>query len=152
VRAVRLTVGALGLAAMAYAVVGAVSDDGVDLPGVLSFMAVVLFSHDLLLMPIAVGVGYIAVRVVPGWARAWVQVGLFASTVVVAVALPFVIGAGKLADNASKLPLNYGRGLGIVLVTIWTVVVAAALVARRSRRIGGSPAQAVADKTGRRVK
>jgi len=70
---------------------------------------------------------------------------------VVAIALPFVIGAGMLADNPSKLPLNYGRGLGIVLVTIWTAVMAAALVARQSRRTGRAPAQAAAEKSRRRV-
>ena len=35
------------------------------------------------------------------------------------LALPFVIGAGRMPDNPTVLPLNYGRGLALVLAAIW---------------------------------
>jgi hypothetical protein len=142
-RASRLLAGAVGLAMMTFAVFGAIADDGVNLPGVLIFLAAVLLGNDLVLMPLAIGVGYLAVRIVPGWARAWVQIGLFVSIVVVAIALPFVIGAGVLSDNPSKLPLNYGRGLSITLATVWTAVLASASVGRwanRTRHAADEPA------------
>lgn len=132
-RAARLVLGAAGLAGMAYAVRGLLTDDGVRLIGVGEFLLGVLVAHDLILVPLAIVVGLVVVRFVPAWARASVQGGLFASAVVTAFSLPFVIGAGRAADNPSKLPLNYGRGLLIVLAVIWLVV--AALSVRNRRRI-----------------
>ncbi len=133
---VRLTLGGLGLAVMTYAVVGVVSDDGVNLPGVVTFLAVVLLADDLVLMPLAIVVGFVVLRVVPAEAKVWVQIGLYVSVVLVAISLPFVIGAGVTADNPSRLPLNYHRGLAILLVAVWAALLVMALVARwlRSRR------------------
>jgi hypothetical protein len=130
VTAIRLAFGGLGLAAMTYAVVGAVSDDGVNLAGVVTFLAVVLLANDMVLMPLAISVGFVVVRVAPSWARAWVQIGLYVSVVLVAISLPFVIGAGITSDNPSRLPLNYGRGLAIMLVVVWSTLLVLALLAR----------------------
>ncbi len=135
-RPVRIALGGLGLAVMTYAVVGAVSDDGVNLPGVVTFLAVVLLAEDLVLMPLAIIVGFVVLRAVPARAKAWVQIGLYISVVLVAISLPFVIGAGATEDNPSRLPLNYGRGLASVLAAVWATLLVIALVARwlRSRR------------------
>jgi hypothetical protein len=129
-----MLLGGVGLAAMGYAAFGLLTDDGVRLVGVLGFLAGVVVAHDLILLPLAIGVGVLVLRYVPAWARSSVQSGLFASVVVSAFALPFVIGAGRTPDNPSKLPLPYGSGLALVLAVIWLVAAVLALRARRAAR------------------
>jgi hypothetical protein len=121
-RWIRLGLGALGLAGMGYAVRGALFDDGEHLLGHLLFLVTVLVWNDLVLLPSAIGVGWLVVRYLPPWARGGVQGGLFISAVVTAVAFPFVLGAGRLPDNQSKFPRDYGLGLLIVLGVVWLAV------------------------------
>jgi hypothetical protein len=130
----RRALGALGLAAIGYAVTGAVTDGGDRLVGHLLFLVGVLFVDDLLVIPVALAVGWVLARYLPQWARGAVQVGLFASAVVTAIALPFVLGAGRLPDNPSKFPLDYGRGLAIVLGVVWVAVGAWLTLASARRR------------------
>jgi hypothetical protein len=134
-RWVRLGLGVLGLAAMAYAVYGSVTEDSEHLWGRGLFLVGVLVAHDLVLLPVAIGVGWLVARRLPGWARAGVHSGLYASAVVTAIALPFVLGRGRLPDNPSKFPLDYGRGLLIVLVVIWIAVAVLVVRRRRVRRV-----------------
>jgi len=119
VRWLRYGLGGLGLAAMAFAIHGALTDDGEHLSGHLAFLFGVLVADDLILLPMAIGVGWLLTRYLPAWARGGVQVGLFISAIVTAVAFPFVLGAGRLADNPSKFPRDYGHGLLIVLAVVW---------------------------------
>ena len=77
----------------------------------MSFRAAVLIGHDLILLPIAIGVGVLVVRIAPGWARPSALGALYASAVVTVIAFPFLIGVGRSPDNPSVLPLHYGRGL-----------------------------------------
>jgi hypothetical protein len=135
-RAARWLLGAAGVAVMAYAVVGALGDDGVDKVGVAWFLLALVVAHDLVLLPVAIGVGALVVKGVPEWARPSVQSGLFASAIVTAVAFPLVIGAGVIADNPSRLPLNYGRGLAVVLAVVWGGAALSALRARPRRPPG----------------
>jgi hypothetical protein len=122
----RWVVGALGLAMIGYAVAGAATDTGVNPVGHLVFLATVLIGHDLILMPVALGVGALIARFAPVWARWPAQLALYASAILAFVALPFVIGAGRRPDDPSALPLDYGRGLLILLAVVW---VAAGLTA-----------------------
>jgi hypothetical protein len=134
-RWMRLGLGVLGLAAMAFAVHGALTDNGEHLGGHLLSLAGVLVAHDLVLLPLAIGIGWLLARYLPGWARSGVQSGLFVSAIVTVVAFPFVLGAGRLPDNPSKFPRNYGHGLLIVLGVVWLAVAIWLSVAgwRRSR-------------------
>jgi hypothetical protein len=131
--------GILGLAAMAFAVHGALTDDGEHLLGHIAFMVSVLVVDDLVLLPLAIGVGWLLARYLPAWARAGVQVGLFISAVVTAVAFPFVLGAGRLPDNPSKFPRDYGQGLLIVLGAVWLGVTVWPSFAHRRRSGTASP-------------
>jgi hypothetical protein len=131
VTAVRWVLAVAGLAAMGYAVFGATTDGEVNLVGVLGFLAAVLIGHDLVLLPLAIGAGFLISRHVPLWLRPWVQSGLFATAAVSVIAIPLLVGAGRIADNPSRLPLNYWRGLGIVLAVIWLGVLAGAAWSRR---------------------
>ncbi|MBV8949756.1 MAG: hypothetical protein JOZ99_02695 [Actinobacteria bacterium] len=94
-----------------------------------------LLVHDVLLAPFVIAVGVMVARIVPRRVRAPVQAGLIISGVVVLFAFPFVRGYGRIPDNPSILPRNYGQGLAIVLVAVWIGVVAGtALAVRVSRR------------------
>jgi hypothetical protein len=125
--------GALGLAALAFGVTGLLTDDGVRLVGVVPFLAGLALVHDLVLMPVAIAIGALLVRYLPAWARPFVQGGLFVSAAVTAFALPFVIGAGRTADNPSRFPRPYGLGLAATLAVVWLVVAGLTLRARPRR-------------------
>jgi hypothetical protein len=92
-------------------------------------------AHDLLLAPVVVLLGVAVARLVPVWVRPAVQAGLICSGVVVLFAYPLVRGFGRRADNPTILPLDYGRGLVVVLAAIWLVCGGLALLARRHRRL-----------------
>jgi hypothetical protein len=128
-----------GVAAMGYAVAGAAGDTGVNPVGHLAFLATVLIGHDLVLMPIALGVGVLVARYAPPWARGPAQAALYASAIVTFVALPFVIGAGRRPDDPSALPLNYTRGLLVLLAAVWAAAAVAAVRRRRGQERPGSP-------------
>jgi hypothetical protein len=125
---------AVGAAAAGWGVVSLVTAGGVPL-GELRFGLAVLLGHDALLAPVAIGVGALVARWVPGRARAYVQAGLLVSAVVTLVALPFVIGAGRQPDEPSSLPLDYGRGLLVALAAVWVGVGAMAAVRTLLSRI-----------------
>jgi hypothetical protein len=120
---------------MVFAVHGALTDDGEHLLGHLTFLVGVLAADDLVLLPLAIGVGWLLSRYLPAWACGGVQGGLFVSAVLTAVAFPFVLGAGRLADNPSKFPRNYGQGLLIVLGLVWLGVAVWLCVARRRQAL-----------------
>jgi hypothetical protein len=90
--------------------------------------------HDLLLAPVVLVIGAGLRRWAP---KAWVAAALLVSGVVTLVAWPFVRGYGRLANNPSILPRNYGRGLAIVLALTWFVAGAGALVVRLTARRRG---------------
>ncbi|MEV6527891.1 hypothetical protein AB0M43_38820 [Longispora sp. NPDC051575] len=114
---------AVGVLVIGYAVLGVLTDPAARPVGQAVFLAGVLAAHDLVVMPVALGVGWLLSRVLPGRVRGPVQVGLFASAVLTAVALPFLIGNGHPPDNPSALPLDYGRGLAVALGVVWAAVV-----------------------------
>jgi hypothetical protein len=116
---IRRALGTAGVLMMGYAVIGALFDPDARRPGHLLFLAGVVFGHDLVLLPAALLVGALAARRAPPGIRGPVRGGLFASAVVTLVALPFVLGYGRPADDPSALPRDYGRGLAIALGAIW---------------------------------
>jgi len=89
---------------------------------------------DLVVAPIACGAGLLVGRLFKPPVRAIVGAGMVASALVALYSFPFVRGYGRNPKLPSALPVNYGRGLVIVLVTIWVVVGAlCAWSLRRSR-------------------
>jgi hypothetical protein len=90
--------------------------------------------HDLVLVPIVLAVGVGLRRWAP---KAWVAAALLVSGVVTLVAWPFVRGYGRLANNPSILPRNYGRGLAIVLALTWLVALGGALAFRFTGKQNG---------------
>jgi hypothetical protein len=58
---------------------------------------------------------------------------LVVSAAVTAVALPLLIGKGRIADNPSAFPQRYGPNLLLIVAVVWAVAAVWALVARRRR-------------------
>jgi hypothetical protein len=119
VKAARASLLVAGVAAMVYAVIGVLTDDGTNPRNQLLFTLALVVAHDGIVLPLAIGVGLFTVRFVPDWARPPVQAGLYASLVLTIFTIPLLVGAGRLADNATILPLDYARGLQLVLAAIW---------------------------------
>ena len=140
-RPVRAGLVGAGVVLMMYAVLGAATDGSDRLGGHLIFLGAVLLGHDWLLMPVAIAVGALLTRTVPGQARAATAAAAYISGALIAVALPLVLGLGRTPDEPSALPLNYGRGLLISLAVVWLAAAAIAVTApfRRRRRADGSP-------------
>jgi hypothetical protein len=90
--------------------------------------------NDLLLVPVAIGVGLWLRRLTPP--RAWppVRAGLVATAVLGLVGWPFVRGYGDDPTNPSVLPRNYGAGLAAAIAVVWLAV--ALWIAWSARRHG----------------
>lgn len=129
----------LGLTALGFAgyfVVGSTRDSDFHPGQVLIFMVTAIVAHDLVLMPIALGIGALVVRFVPAWALSSAQAALFASVVVTVVSLPLLIGGGRTPDNPSRQPLDYPRGLLLTLGAIWLIAGGFAAYSRLRRAPG----------------
>jgi len=77
---------------------------------------------DLVVAPIACAAGLLISRLFKPPVRAIVGGGLVASALIAIYSYPFVRGYGRSPNLPSALPVNYGRGLVILLVGIWVVV------------------------------
>ncbi len=96
--------------------------------------------HDLVVAPIAIGVGWLVLRFAPRAAKAPVQAGLILTAIAVAVAWPALRGYGRNPSNPTYLPRDYGTGLALSLAVVWLACAAwAAGRLVRSRR-GDHPA------------
>ena len=124
----------VGVVVMAYAIVGGLTDPDVNPLKQGTFLVAVLVAHDAILLPIAIAVGALLTRFAPTRHRGILRAALIVSAIVSAVALPLVLGRGRRPDIPSALPLNYPRGLLIVLGAIWTVVVGVIGWQERRRR------------------
>ena len=135
-RAILLTAGVAG---MIYAVIGVLTDDGTSPLNQLLFTVALAVAHDGIVLPLAIGVGVLTVRFVPDWARPPVQAGLYASLVLTLFTIPMLVGAGRLPDNPTILPLNYARGLQLVLAAIWVAAAVWAGYRWRDRKPVAAP-------------
>lgn len=94
--------------------------------------------HDAVIAPVAVALGWVGTRVLPGWLRRPVLVGALASLALALVGWSVVTRTGARDDNPSLLPRNYWHSELILLAAVWACVAVAALVARR-RLAGEQP-------------
>jgi hypothetical protein len=127
---------ALGWTVIAIGARGVLRDSDATRPSDLGRWFVgLLLVHDLVLVPLVLGVGWFVGRVLPARAVVHARLGLAASAVLVAVAFPLVRGYGEREGNPSLLPLPYGRNLVIALALTWAIACAAlARAAVRARR------------------
>lgn len=128
-KTLRGTLIAAGTLVMAYALRGALTDPDLK-AGALIFLVAVLVLHDGLLLPLTIGAGVLIGRLVPAGLRTPVRVAAVISLALTVVALPLVLGRGRVADNPSILPLHYGRGLLLAYGIIWSVTALVCLARR----------------------
>jgi len=93
---------------------------------------------DLVVAPIACAAGLLVSRLFKPPVRAIIGAGLVASALITIYSYPFVRGFGRSPNLPSALPVNYGRGLVILLVGIWVVVGALCAWALRRGRTDAS--------------
>lgn len=121
---------ALGTAIAGFGVLGLLRNlEGVALQSWLKTVAGALIVHDVLFAPLIVAGGLLLMYIVPGRARAPVQVAAIVSGALVAVSIPVVGGFGRLANNPSLLPSeHYGARLAAVLGAVWAITGVAAAI------------------------
>lgn len=132
----RLLLGAVGAAVLAYGVLGLLSAAPATAPVSTGLWLVGgVLAHDLVLAPVVAGVGWLLVRLVPDWARPVVQGGLVVAAVLVLVALPAVLRQGAPGGYASLLPQDYRTNLtGLLLAVLAGTAALVALRGVRQRR------------------
>jgi hypothetical protein len=128
---------ALGLPIIGYGVRGAVVDADDTQPAQLAAWIVGSgVVDDLVLIPVVLGVGLVARRLVPATAWPAVRAGLIVTGALGLVAWVFVRGYGRDPSIPSLLNRNYAAGLAVavvwVVVAVWATV--AVTVAARARR------------------
>jgi hypothetical protein len=127
----RLVLAALGLGAIGYGAYGWLFADGSKPVSQFLFLAAVLIGHDFIVLPLAIGAGALITRLAPARARRPALAALAISGAVTLVALPFVLGKGRIPDNPSAFPQHYGRNLLLILAIVWLAAGLVALVHKR---------------------
>lgn len=120
-RALRIVLGAAGVAAVCFGVWTMRDSEGAELRSALAWLAGVVVAHDFVLAPFVVVLGVVVTRVVP---VTWRTPGIVAFVLwgsLTLIALPALSGLGARPDNPSLLDRPY--------VTAWLVLSAAAIVA-----------------------
>jgi hypothetical protein len=114
---------ALGVPVIGYGLRGAIVDAADTHPAELARWVIgPALVHDLLVVPVVIGVALVARRLTPP--RAWppVRAGLAATGVLGLVGWPFVRGYGDDPTNPSVLPRDYGAGLAAAIGVVWLTV------------------------------
>jgi hypothetical protein len=129
----------VGLAVMAYGIAGLVGDAAATRPWkAAGWLVAADLLHDLVLVPLVVTAGWLVGRVVPGPLRWPVRAALVGTALTLAIGwIPFR-GYGRLTDNPSLAPLDYGAGIVAVIAGVWGAcalwAVLASVAARRDGR------------------
>jgi hypothetical protein len=131
--AIRYALGAVGAAAMGYGLWAGLRSPDIVPGHEAKFLLLLLVVNDGALLPVFLVVGVLVHCFVPVRARGVVQAALVVSASVTLIALPLVLGYGRIADNPSALPLDYGRGLLVTLSLVWAAAVAAIAIRLRRR-------------------
>jgi len=110
------------------------------------FFALGIIGHDLLLAPIAIGVGFRLGRLLPPTLRAPAQVALIGTGVVLLASFAYVQGRGVSSDVPSAVPFDYAARMGALLAVLWVAAAGWAIVRIvSSRRSGPTRTSTLAD-------
>jgi hypothetical protein len=121
---------------MAWGLVGLFRDASLTVPASwLRWFLGGLLVHDLLLAPALLAVG-LAVRRLPAALRPPARAALIVSGTLALMSVPLLLGYGRSAQpgNASVLPGDYPRNLGITAAVVWAAAAGWALVRLLGRR------------------
>ncbi|MGW1998004.1 hypothetical protein [Embleya sp. NPDC001921] len=136
VGAVRLVLGAAGVAGIGWGVAGAWDDPFLtERAGLAKWLIAGVLLHDGVFAVVVFTVGALVMRfgrVPAAWVRRTVLGGLAVGAVGTLIALPALLRPLP-TQNPSVLPLNYGRGLAIV----WAGVVVGTVAVVAFRRVRG---------------
>lgn len=132
VSVLRVLTGAAGVALMGVGT--SLLVDVRDLTGVFVWLGGAVVLHDVVIAPLVLLVGLVAVRAGVRWP---VRGALLVAGALTAVALPVLLRPGKPA-NSSVLPLDYPRNWLLALVAVATVT-AFLMAVRGTRRIRRRP-------------
>ena len=125
----------VGWAVIVFALHGMISEPSANPPNLFRLLIGLNVVNDAIVIPIVLVISLLVRRVLPRWALVPVQIGLFASAVVVLYAYPLLGGWGHTARaGPSRLPHDYAGSLAVVLGTIWLVCALGALATRQWRR------------------
>lgn len=125
---------AAGGALIAFGLVGLVRESTVDATGWAVWFGGAVIAHDAVLAPCILLTGAALARVTGAY-WTYVRVAIVVSAALSLVALPFVLGKGKRADNPSILPLPYVRNLLLVLSAVLVLTACVALWRRHGTRL-----------------
>ena len=125
----------VGWAVIVFAIHGMISEPASNPPNLFRLLIGLNVFNDALIIPVVLAISLLVRRALPRWAILPVQVGLFASAVVVLYAYPLLGGWSHTARaGPSRLPHDYADDLIWVLGTIWLVCALGAITARQWRR------------------
>ena len=130
----RRVIGGLGLLAIGYGGLQVLRNWEAASPfGLVAFLIAVVVLDDLILLPLALGVGWVVRRTIPEAGRSSVQGGLVVLAGLVLVGLPFALSPARNGENGTLLTEPYWRNLGLLTagISVATILV---LLARRRRR------------------
>jgi hypothetical protein len=126
VRAARLTIGAVGLAVLAYGAFLLLDTGWTNIGRTAWWLVGGVVVHDGFLAPATIVVVVIASRLLPEWARGPAAVGLVVLGSLTLLAIPVLGRFGARSDNPSLLDRNYTAGwLAVAGVVVAGVGVAA---------------------------
>jgi hypothetical protein len=127
---------ALGAAAISYGLYGIASQADKTHPfGWLLWLGGAVLVHDALLAPVVLAVGALTGLLKEPF-RTPLRTGLALAAVTTLATLPTVLTFGRRPDNPSILPLDYPRGLLIVLAFIAAATLIVAILSRLRARSG----------------
>ncbi len=124
----------VGWAVIVFALHGMISEPSANPPNLFRLLIGLNVVNDAIVIPIVLVISLLVRRVLPRWAIVPVQIGLFASAVVVLYAYPLLGGWGHTARaGPSRLPHDYADSLAVVLGIIWLLCALGAFAARQWR-------------------
>ncbi|MFN2518717.1 MAG: hypothetical protein ABR604_06670 [Jatrophihabitantaceae bacterium] len=143
-RRLRIALGAVGVLGIGYAAFRVLGNSTVSQPlNLAEWLIGILVLHDFVLTPALLAVGLVLTRTVPPRARRYLQGGLLAGSLVMAIAIPLIYRRGTGLPGKALLEQNYAANLALILVVIAAVTVAAyaARVLRERRTQRGNDAK-----------
>jgi hypothetical protein len=129
----------VGVPVMAYGVWGLLEDSQRTRPSdAVRWIVGAAVVHDLIALPLLLGITLALVRPLPSWMRAPVRTGMAASAVLGVVAWPEIAGYGEDPTNPSLLPRDEAAGLLACVAVVWLAV--GLVLVRAFRRHRQAPA------------
>ena len=116
---IRLVLAVFGLAFLAigaYALATTLSPG--QIPSLAGWLIGVLVVHDAIIVPLTIVVGFALSKTVSARVRPVVQGGLIVAAILSLISIPVVLAYGRYPENPSLLPLDYGRNIVIILITV----------------------------------